>query len=71
MHLNKPVNEQLRNQEIDDTVPPTPLPANPWNNLDEYGPNPPIPPRPSQPAPRPPTIPQKPTRQAGIPTPPL
>jgi len=58
--LNKPVNEQLRHQEIDDTAPPAPLPANPWDNLDEYRPNPPIPPRPSQPASRPPTTPYKP-----------
>jgi len=70
-HLNKPINEQPRHQEIDDTAPPTPLPANPWDNLDEYRPNPPIPPRPSQPAPRPPTTLHKPARQAGIPTPPL
>jgi len=69
--LNKPINEQPRHQEIDDTAPPAPLPANPWDNLDGYRPNPPIPPRPSQPAPRPPATPQKPTRQAGIPTPPL
>jgi len=71
MHLNKPINEQPRHQEIDDTAPPAPLPANPWDNLDGYRPNPPIPPRPSQPAPRPPTTPHKPTQQAGIPTPPL
>jgi len=58
--LNKPINEQLRHQEIDDTAPPATLPANPWDNLDGYRPNPPIPPRPSQPAPRPPTTPQKP-----------
>jgi len=69
--LNKPINEQLCHQEIDDTAPPATLPANPWDNLDGYRPNLPIPPRPSQPAPRPPTIPQKPARQAGIPMPPL
>jgi len=59
--LNKPINEQPHHQEIDDTAPPATLPANPWDNLDGYRPNPPIPPRPSQPAPRPPATPQKPT----------
>ena len=69
--LNKPVNEQPHHQEIDDTAPPAPSPANPWDILDENRPNPPIIPRPSQPAPRPPTILHKPACQAGIPTPPL
>ena len=60
MRLNKPINEQPRHQNIDDTAPPAPLPANPWDNLDGYRPNLPIPPRPSQPTPRPPTTLQKP-----------